>query len=53
MRRKRFPLLLAVLAILCFIGSPANAKDRSKIPERETWDLTDLYPSDQAWKTAS
>jgi oligoendopeptidase F len=31
-----------------FIGE----RDRSKIPDRYKWDLTDIYPDDVAWRTA-
>ncbi|HSW38431.1 MAG TPA: M3 family oligoendopeptidase, partial [Acidobacteriota bacterium] len=27
-------------------------RERSRIPEKYTWDLTDIYPDDAAWKTA-
>lgn len=30
----------------------AQEKDRSKIPDKYKWDLTQIYPSDDAWKSA-
>jgi oligoendopeptidase F len=27
-------------------------RERSRIPEKYTWDLTDIYPDDEAWETA-
>jgi oligoendopeptidase F len=39
------PLLAAVA-----ITSSAQERDRSKVPDQYKWDLTKLYPSDQAWR---
>ncbi|HKF40398.1 MAG TPA: hypothetical protein VKB21_04885, partial [Candidatus Acidoferrum sp.] len=39
-------LLLAALAN----PSAAQERDRSKVPEQYKWDLTAIYPSDQAWQ---
>ncbi len=30
---------------------PTQERDRSKIPDEYKWDLTPIYPSDQAWRT--
>lgn len=30
----------------------AQERDRSKVPDEYKWDLTAIYPSDQAWRTA-
>ncbi|MGC2474381.1 MAG: oligoendopeptidase F [Candidatus Sulfotelmatobacter sp.] len=32
--------------------SQAQERDRSKVPDEYKWDLSALYPSDQAWRTA-
>jgi oligoendopeptidase F len=32
------------------VGSPSQDRDRSKIADQYKWDLTALYPSDQAWR---
>jgi oligoendopeptidase F len=41
-------LLLACSAVLL----QAQERDRSKIAEKYKWDLTAVYPSDQAWRAA-
>jgi len=33
------------------VGSPSQDRDRSKIADQYKWDLTALYPSDQAWRS--
>ncbi len=30
----------------------AQERDRARIPDRFKWDLTDIYPSEEAWKAA-
>ena len=30
----------------------AQERDRSKVPDEYKWDLTAIYPSDQAWRAA-
>lgn len=45
---------------LCFLGlslaghgdALGQERDRSKIPDNYKWNLTDLYPTDDAWKRA-
>jgi len=32
--------------------SEAQERDRSKIPDEYKWNLTEIYPSDQAWRSA-
>lgn len=51
MHRRNF---LAVVLTLMFIFSATTAadRDRTKIPEKYKWNLTDLYSSDDAWKSA-
>lgn len=44
--------LLCVFAALSSIGSVARGAERSEIPEKYTWNLADLYPSDEAWTKA-
>ncbi|HEY6002918.1 MAG TPA: oligoendopeptidase F [Anaeromyxobacter sp.] len=41
---------VAILAAGLAAAVPAAAKERSEIPERYKWKLTDLYPSDEAWR---
>ena len=33
-------------------GITAPERDRSRIPDRYKWDLTDIYPTDAAWRDA-
>jgi oligoendopeptidase F len=33
-------------------ASPTPERDRSKLPDEYKWDLTAIYPSDQAWRAA-
>jgi oligoendopeptidase F len=47
-RLARAALLAAGLAA----AASAAAKERSEIPERYKWKLSDLYPSDEAWRAA-
>jgi oligoendopeptidase F len=42
---------LSCLAGVCVTGS-AQERTRASIPSQYTWNLTDLYASDAAWKTA-
>ena len=41
-----------VLFALSTLVSQAQEHDRSKVPDKYKWDLTAIYPSDQAWRTA-
>jgi oligoendopeptidase F len=43
--------LLALLAALA-AAAPASGRERSEVPDRHKWNLSDLYPSDEAWKAA-
>src|SRR3977135_2558840 len=46
-------LLVTVIALTVLTLTPiAQERDRSKIADRYTWNLADLYPSDAAWRTA-
>jgi len=42
----------AALAVAIAMTSSTQERDRSTIPDQYKWDLTKLYPSDQAWRTA-
>jgi oligoendopeptidase F len=48
---KRF-LWAAIVTLLTAPFLSAQQPDRSKIPDQYKWDLTPLYPSDEAWRTA-
>src|SRR5580765_8717939 len=51
MSKGRAPFILAVLAALTLQGL-AQERDRAKIPEKYTWNLADIYPTDVAWRAA-
>ena len=44
--------LLAVVAGLCLLAPLAVAKERSQVDPKYKWNLTDLYPSTDAWQAA-
>ena len=48
----RFIAAATVFLISLVNSSTAQERDRSKIPVQYTWDLTALYPTDQAWRSA-
>jgi oligoendopeptidase F len=43
-------LALALAVLTVTIG--AQTRDRSKTPEKFKWNLTEIYPTDAAWRTA-
>jgi oligoendopeptidase F len=43
----------ATVFLISLVNSTtAQERDRSKVPVQYTWDLTALYPTDQAWRSA-
>jgi oligoendopeptidase F len=44
--------LPGVLFASSALVSPAQERDRNKIPDEYKWDLTAIYPSDQVWRAA-
>jgi oligoendopeptidase F len=44
--------LIALPLLLALTASPATARERSEIPEKYRWNLSDLYPSPAAWAQA-
>ena len=40
------------MAAIPGLAAPGVGRDRSKIPESETWNLKDLYPDQSAWRIA-
>ncbi len=50
--RIRTTTWLAALLGLCLFAPAAPAKERSEIPDKYKWNLSDLYPSVDAWKKA-
>ncbi|MBN2476001.1 MAG: oligoendopeptidase F [Pirellulales bacterium] len=52
MKRSLVALVLLIL-VAPFPGRvPAQTRDRADVPERYTWKLEDIYPSDDAWAAA-
>jgi oligoendopeptidase F len=44
--------VVALAALLSALSSVAVATERSEVPAKLTWDLTALYPSEDAWNAA-
>jgi len=44
--------LLSILVVLCQTRAFTQPRDRADIPEKYTWDLKAIYPSDEAWAEA-
>ena len=44
--------VLSLIAGLAPAGLVAQQQERSKIPEKYRWNLTEIYPDDQAWRAA-
>jgi len=51
MRMMRVAVAVVVVALAATAGF-AQTKERADIPEQSKWRLTDLYPSDEAWRAA-
>jgi len=51
MKRLRRTIRLALVACLA-LATSAVAVERSDVPPKYRWDLTAIFPSDQAWSTA-
>jgi oligoendopeptidase F len=43
---------LVTLAIACAAGLTAQERDRSKFSDRYKWNLSEIFPSDEAWRAA-
>jgi oligoendopeptidase F len=46
------PLCVALVLTVLPIAAGAQSRDRSQTPDKYKWNLTDLYPSDAAWRAA-
>jgi oligoendopeptidase F len=46
------PLGVALVLTTLTIAAGAQSRDRSQTPDKYKWNLTDLYPSDAAWRAA-
>ena len=44
--------VLAAIALTTITGTAAQERDRARIPDKYRWDLTAIYPSDDAWRNA-
>jgi oligoendopeptidase F len=53
---RHLPTALALFLVATLVSqtqvSQAQEHDRSKVPDEYKWNLTDIYPSDQAWRAA-
>jgi len=49
---KDFTLCLLGLSLAGSTPALSQQRDRSKVPDQYKWNLADIYPSDDAWKTA-
>jgi oligoendopeptidase F len=48
----RRPLIVLLAASLLTAPLAAQQKERSSVPDRYKWDLSSIYPNDQAWRAA-
>ncbi|HUT12417.1 MAG TPA: oligoendopeptidase F [Thermoguttaceae bacterium] len=46
------PTLVSILLVLCPTLARAQMRERADMPEKYTWNLTVIYPSDEAWAEA-
>jgi len=44
--------LLVICVVFFSLGVSAQVKNREEIEDKYKWDLTDIYPSDEAWRGA-
>ncbi len=50
--RFRFVVHGAIAVLACTLVVSAQEKDRSTVADKYKWDLTHIYPTDEAWRTA-
>jgi oligoendopeptidase F len=50
-RRFRAVGVFTAAAVAATVVAGAAQKERSAVPDRYKWDLSQIYPSDQAWRT--
>src|SRR5215212_8893026 len=48
----RFAVAAAIASVLPSGRGLAQERDRSKIPDKYKWNIADIYPSEEAWRTA-
>src|SRR5262245_8895075 len=51
-RHVRHAFVIAAVLALAPVLSADQQRERSSTPDRYKWDLSQIYPSDQAWRTA-
>src|SRR5690606_726562 len=49
---RRLLFMAPALAALTLQGAVAQERERADIPENYTWDLTEIFPSTEAWRAA-
>src|SRR5437763_11369885 len=52
MKRLIRPSVMACVFAVLAMTLGAQERDRSKIPDKYKWNLSDIYPSDAAWRAA-
>jgi oligoendopeptidase F len=53
LRRYQATVVLTAAAVAAtVVAGAAQQKERSAVPDKYKWDLTQIYPTDQAWRTA-
>src|SRR5215216_3465086 len=45
------PALAAAAVVVMTVLMTAQERDRTKIPEKYTWNLADVFPTEAAWRT--
>ena len=45
-------MILAVALLALTVAAGAQSRDRSQTPDKYTWNLAEIYPSDAAWRAA-
>ena len=43
-------VIVTFLTISAQVTSAGQQRERSSVPDRYRWDLTQIYPADQAWR---
>jgi oligoendopeptidase F len=51
-RFRAIGVFTAAAAAATVVAGAAQQRERSAVPDRYKWDLSQIYPSDQAWRTA-
>src|ERR1051325_9666735 len=52
MRCMKTRIIVLVAALSLALAITAQERDRAKVPVQYTWDLTQIYPTDEAWRAA-